>query len=221
MSRGFYAVGAECSFTRYLAGEFDQVLGFEERFMADEAALALRAAMFEYGYVDQIPSNLLTLMVARILATLNRPDAAKAYIQTNLGAKDAESMYLALLDRPDFDIRSWQLLDSKILHSEAWDSLHQQAVWVLNLDSLCNDQSLCYELAFYNVLRELLEQLEAYGDRHDGQFFVALRGFMPLGRVLSAVDVKRYCDDVLARIRLLRGWSEEPVVGFLDLPVNF
>ena len=220
MSAGYFDAlsGEASSFTCYLTGEFAEIFGPDDPLTAKEAARALSVAMEEYGFEEQIPSNLLSLMIARVLWTLNRKPEAEAYLKLHLGPRESVDMYTALLDRPDFDIRTWQMLDSKILTRQSWDSLHEQSVWVLNLESLCNDASLCYELALCMLLKGLVEQLAAYGDQRDGAFFVALRGFTPDTHDMSAGEVKQYCEMVLHQLREKQGWGHVPVVGFVDLP---
>jgi hypothetical protein len=220
MSSGFFVREEDHSFTSYLTGEFVEVFGSAEleRQKAAEAARALTMAMREYGFGEEIPSNLLTLMIARILWTLNHRDEAQEYIVSHLGAGEHPDLYLTLLDRSDFDIRTWQMLDSKILTRQTWDSLNESSVWVLDLGALSHDSSLCYELAIYTVLKGLTSQLEAYGDERDGQFYVALRGYTPVSESITARDIKDYCEKVLSRIQVQRKWAYTPTVGFTDLP---
>ena len=220
MSAGFYLPDSEeTSFTRYLMEEFTEVLGPDEPALAREAARGLTAAMREYGFEEEIPSDLLNLMFARILWSLNRCEEAETYIQTHFSDEEKSSLYRTLVQRSDFDIRTWQLLDSRVLCRQTWDSLHQHSVWVINLESLCHDSSLLYEMGLFGVVRHLIEQLDAFGDERAGEFFVALRGFMPMQRTCPADVLKRFAQDVLDQMMTRRKWLHRPVVGYVDLPV--
>ena len=218
MSTGYYLPPGILPFQSYLARQFTEVLQSEEEMLAREAAEGAAFALAELGYRTSVPTELLTLLVARMVHRFGHSSRASEYLERHVEQRDFLPFYRGLIKNQDFDLRVWGLFDSHLVTSASWQTLNSNTkVWVLDLQSLSQDAALCYELAIFPSLKALLAELHPLGEETCGDFFIGLRGYTPRPGLPGSQEVLHFVRACLDQQRQRYGWANTPRACFLDL----
>lgn len=186
--------------------------------LAREAAEGAAFALAELGYSQSVPSELLTLLIARMFHGFGHAERATAYLEHHVQQVDLLPFYRGLIKTRDFDLRVFQLFDSHLVTSASWQTLNSQnQVWVLDLQSLSCNAALCYELAIYPSVKALMTELNPLGDETCGAFVVGLRGYEARPGLPDRREMLSYVGACLTLQRDQRNWPETPRACYLDI----
>jgi hypothetical protein len=213
----------------YLQSEIVSVCGDEavpyER--AAEIAGGVAAYCVELAQEDAaLPSDYLAALVARALSGAGEENAARQFAARRLSGDPDQDVLDGVRRLRGLSPVLWNVFRSGLIRPSRWLVGGGGVTWVLDLSRLRPAESDSLDLAFSQGVRALLHAVAPIWDEEGGEGVLGLRWWpnprprarqhAVRSRREATLDLRRFCQDVLQRLKSRRGWAAVPRVIGVD-----
>ncbi|MBN1676526.1 MAG: hypothetical protein JXR37_36120 [Kiritimatiellae bacterium] len=197
----------------------------------DVEELARGVAFFlqKEGGFSSVSSDYLLVLISRALFSLGNRGAARQFVDVVGEELRLPSSIRALLACGAVVPGSWFLFSSRLTRPAAWQAVGDRTVWVLDLNRITFEPEGCLEMAFFQGIAMVVDQIAGIWDTSAGKGVLGLRNVKPRiaalfgagrgGRNVAKLsgEVRALCEGKLQSLRARRRWTCRPSVLLLDV----
>jgi hypothetical protein len=167
-----------------------------------------------------LPEAFSPLLLARVLYCTGRTrEAERVLEQSQTGHVEA---WRRLIAADEVTASIWSFVAARVVRPGAWVTLHDEPLWILDLNRLAPEDGPLHEMLFLNVIRLLVEKLAPLWAECGGAGVLGVKG---LGRTVfrQAADgsfsaqMEHYLRDLMQWMARQNRWSQVPQVRNVDL----